>query len=88
MVAVSIVKESGSAVFVKAPSAGVDWLAEFEVVLNGLATANPRVSVVLESANGELIVSDHVCRIDSVRTLVRTAEDIEGDCFELSSKEA
>jgi len=79
VVVVTIVKESGSVVLVTASSGGVDWLAESAVVLDGLATGKPRFSVVLEGANDELVVSDTVYKIDSVRTFVR---------MKLSSEEA
>ena len=57
-------------------------------MLNGLAIVNPRFSVVLGGANDELVLSDTVCTIDSVRTFGRTDEDIEVNCFKLSSEEA
>ena len=79
VVVVTIVKESGSAVLVAAPSGGMDWLAELVVVLNGLATVKSRFSVVLEGANDGLVVSDTVYKIDSVKTFVR---------IKLSSEEA
>lgn len=71
VVVVTIVKESGSAVLVTASSGGVDWLAKLAVVLNGLATVKPRFSVMLEGADDELVVSETVYRIDSVKRFVR-----------------
>lgn len=88
VVVATTVKESGTAVLVTTSSGGADWLAELAIVLNGLAIVNPRFSVVLGGANDELVLSDTVCTIDSVRTFARTDEDIEVNCFRLSSEEA